>query len=365
MGRPASISEADIIRAVEELQESRKPVNPYQIRQILGKGSTAKIAHYLHGLDIDSTYEDSEFQAAIDLNAERSEYLAKLVRPLIFQLEEEQQSAINEAKAKFETQRQELDELARGLEEKLSGKQSEVELLETRLANVERQRDSLEDDNQQLKIAAAANHEKQKALQEKIHSQSEEITERKKQLEQASSEKAALEHRHSEQQSRLQREFDELKEESSSYRNMAEDRFSEHRAEISRLQEQVDKQRENASLEAAERQRVEQELSDARASSKNLQESLSTQKSIVEDLERRLQDSESETKRVMESHSELKSSFDEAQRSTQALENANQSLVAEVEFLKDILRKFQSIRDEMNWEESDTKKNNNKSDESK
>ena len=53
MGRPASISEADIIRAVEELQESRKPVNPYQVRQILGKGSTAKIAHYLHGLDID------------------------------------------------------------------------------------------------------------------------------------------------------------------------------------------------------------------------------------------------------------------------------------------------------------------------
>lgn len=61
----------------------------------------------------------------------------------------------------------------------------------------------------------------------------------------------------------------------------------------------------------------------------------------------------------------MKSSFDDAQRSKQALENANQSLVAEVEFLKDILRKFQSIRDEMNWEESDTKKNNNKSDESK
>lgn len=182
MGRPASINEADITKAVETLQESGRPVNPYRIRQVLGKGSTAKIAHYLQGLDIESTYEDSEFQAAIDVNAERSEYLTKLVRPLIFQLEEEQQSAIAEAQAKFEAQRQELEDLARGLEEKLSVKQSEVELLETRLANVERQRDSLEDDNQQLKIAAAANHEKQKALQEKIHSQSEEITERKNNL---------------------------------------------------------------------------------------------------------------------------------------------------------------------------------------
>ena len=365
MGRPASISEADIIRAVEELQESRKPVNPYQVRQILGKGSTAKIAHYLHGLDIDSTYEDSEFQAAIDLNAERSEYLAKLVRPLIFQLEEEQQSAINEAKAKFETQRQELDELARGLEEKLSGKQSEVETLETKLENLESERDSLKVDNQQLRIAAAANHEKQIALQEKIHTQGEEITERKKQLEQATSEKAALEHRHDQQLSRLRDEFDELKEEFASYRNKAEDQFAEHRTEKARLLEQVEEQRDIANLEAGERQRLEQELSHTRASAKSLQESFSNQISIIEDLERRLTDSESTARRVAESLSELKSSFEDVQRSKQSLENANQSLAAEVEFLKDILRKFQSIRDEMDWEGTNTQRNEDNSNESK
>lgn len=231
MGRPASINEADITKAVDELLETGKPVNPYRVRQVLGRGSTAKIAHFLQGLDIETTYEDSEFQTVIDLNDERSHYLAKLVRPLIFQLEENQQAAIDEAKAKFEAQRQELEDLVNNLEEKLAGKQSELDTLETRLENAESQRDSQEEENLQLKIEAAANYEKQIALHEKIHAQSEEITERKKQLEQADSEQAALKRRYDLQLSQMRGDFDELKEETLSYRSRAEKQFAEDRAE--------------------------------------------------------------------------------------------------------------------------------------
>ena len=127
----------------------------------------------------------------------------------------------------------------------------------------------------------------------------------------------------------------------------------------------MEEQRDIANLEAVERQRLEQELSHTRAGAKSLQESLSNQSSIIEDLERRLTDSESTARRVAESLSELKSSFEDVQRSKQSLENANQSLAAEVEFLKDILRKFQSIRDEMDWEGTNTQRNEDNSNESK
>ena len=43
----------------------------------------------------------------------------------------------------------------------------------------------------------------------------------------------------------------------------------------------------------------------------------------------------------------------------------NTHLAAEVEFLKDILRKFQSIRDEMDLEGTNTQRNEDNSDESK
>lgn len=345
MGRPASINEADITKAVDELLETGKPVNPYRVRQVLGRGSTTKIAHFLQGLDIETTYEDSEFQTVIDLNDERSHYLAKLVRPLIFQLEENQQAAIDEAKAKFEAQRQELEDLVNNLEEKLAGKQSELDTLETRLENAESQRDSQEEENLQLKIEAAANYEKQIALHEKIHAQSEEITERKKQLEQADSEQAALKRRYDLQLSQMRGDFDELKEETLSYRSRAEKQFAEDRAEKAQLQQQIDQQRNAADRADGERQRLEKELYESQSNVAKLQESLAQQYSHVEALDKRLNDSESTKKRVEESHKELKNALTDMQQSNLTLETANRSLAKEVEFLKEILRKFEAVRE--------------------
>lgn len=344
MGRPSSIKEADVLNAVDFLQESRRPINPYQVRQVLGRGSTAKIAHFLESLDIQSTYEDSEFQPAIELNEERSQYLAKLVRPLVFQLEEDQEAAIGKAEAQFEKQREELEALVSTLESKLAGKQSELDTLETRSVSAESKIEKLEEENAQLKIDAAANQEKQNALQEKIHSLNEEVRGRKEQIEHAHSEKAELLRRHDLQLAQLREDFDTLKNESLDYRNKAEKQFAEDSAEKTRLQEQINTQQSASDRATAERQRLEKELSDSQYNETKLRESLSKQDVNVETLEKHLEDAESEKARLEETHNELKTIFANTKQSNQALETANQGLVAEVEFLKEILRKFEGLR---------------------
>lgn len=65
----------------------------------------------------------------------------------------------------------------------------------------------------------------------------------------------------------------------------------------------------------------------------------------MEALDKRLNDSESTKKRVEESHKELKNALTDMQQSNLTLETANRSLAKEVEFLKEILRKFEAVRE--------------------
>ena len=50
MPRPAKITESAVESAVAELKSTHTPVNPYQVRKILGEGSIAKIGYFLKAL---------------------------------------------------------------------------------------------------------------------------------------------------------------------------------------------------------------------------------------------------------------------------------------------------------------------------
>jgi len=80
MARPSVIAIQDIEDAVDTLNGLGKPINPYQVRTLLGKGSEAKIAYFLKGLDIDIDYQDED---------PVTKRLVSLIRPVVLELNDQ------------------------------------------------------------------------------------------------------------------------------------------------------------------------------------------------------------------------------------------------------------------------------------
>jgi len=115
MARPSVIAVQDIEDAVDTLNGLGKPINPYQVRTLLGKGSEAKIAYFLKGLDIDIDYQDEDpvtkrlvsliRPVVLELNDQYDELVAKEKKSLQESLEKEKQRSVALEKASHEAQK--------------------------------------------------------------------------------------------------------------------------------------------------------------------------------------------------------------------------------------------------------------------
>jgi len=89
MARPSVIAIQDIEDAVETLNGLGKPINPYQVRTLLGKGSEAKIAYFLKGLNIDIDYQDED---------PVTKRLVSLIRPVVLELNDQYDELVTKEK---------------------------------------------------------------------------------------------------------------------------------------------------------------------------------------------------------------------------------------------------------------------------
>jgi len=93
MARPSVIAIKDIEDAVDTLNGLGKPINPYQVRTLLGKGSEAKIAYFLKGLDIDIEYQDED---------PVTKRLVSLIRPVVLELNDQYDELVAKEKKGLE-----------------------------------------------------------------------------------------------------------------------------------------------------------------------------------------------------------------------------------------------------------------------
>ena len=113
MARPPVIGYEDVEEAVRMLQDKGKPINPYQVRSVLGKGSEAKILYYLKGMGLDIEYQDED---------PLTKRIVNLVRPVVVELNEQYEEQIRKEKA--------------GLIEELSSERERVKSYRDQLADM-------------------------------------------------------------------------------------------------------------------------------------------------------------------------------------------------------------------------------------
>lgn len=123
MARPSVIDIDDVSSAVSTLRQDGKPINPYQIKKIIGQGSEAKIAWYLQALDIDSEIQDED---------PLTKRIAALVRPLALELNEQKVSQVREIEERHQST--------------LKDKENEIERLSTELKLSKTQLESTQTD---------------------------------------------------------------------------------------------------------------------------------------------------------------------------------------------------------------------------
>lgn len=113
MARPPVIGYEDVEEVVRILQDKGKPINPYQVRSILGKGSEAKILYYLKAMGLDIEYQDED---------PLTKRIVNLVRPVIVELNEQYEEQIRKEKS--------------GLIEELSSERERVKSYRNELADM-------------------------------------------------------------------------------------------------------------------------------------------------------------------------------------------------------------------------------------
>jgi chromosome segregation ATPase len=166
MARPASITQEDVESAVTALEDNGKPINPYQVRKLLSKGSIAKIGYFLKALGVDAVYEADDPLTA---------RLAFLLRPAALELEEQTDERIRKETEQLRNDIHERDVALADLESRLEEKQSQLEIQEKRLTQATVDGDWLRSEKQMLEVKVARFEATHKGQEKQLQAQSDQI----------------------------------------------------------------------------------------------------------------------------------------------------------------------------------------------
>jgi chromosome segregation ATPase len=181
MARPPLISFDDVQQAVEALGSSGKSITPYQVRQYLGRGSEAKIAYFLKGMELDVDFSDSD---------PLTRRIHALIRPLVLEINDQVEEQIRHEKAQLQqsleqqsntvrVQRDEIEQLQQQLASAEKARQQNAEIIEDQHQQISVLQQQLEAMRHELELGAArataanATIERQQTEIERISSQHE------------------------------------------------------------------------------------------------------------------------------------------------------------------------------------------------
>lgn len=135
MPRPSIIDHEDVANAVLELRENGKPINPYQIKKLLGQGSEAKIAYYLQAIDINYDLDEED---------PLTKRLTNLVRPIALELNEQKLQQVSELKGDYERELKAKNDETTSLSDQLKQREMELEKLTADLLESNSKYDALQ-----------------------------------------------------------------------------------------------------------------------------------------------------------------------------------------------------------------------------
>ena len=336
MPRPAKITELAVESAVAELKSTHTPVNPYQVRKILGEGSIAKIGYFLKALGHTTDYS-AEKDDPLTLK------LVNMLRPVALELDEQSKERIRQATQQLNTELEEKATLVSSLERQLGDKQSVIDEFEAKLEKAIAERDLSRDKSQKLEVELAR-------LEEKVIQQAEQLEAAKSVIQQKESETAEARN-----EMRII-----IKDNNIARQAMQEN----HEAEIKIYKEELDKRSEDYSALSAE-------LEAARSSNEALQEKLRQQgiekevansevkslKSDVVNREQQIASLREQVKKVEQRLSKERDSHQLEKREWQqklsaikarnvSLSGDNSRLENERAFLRSLIQKFQISSDQ-------------------
>ena len=159
MARPPVISIQDIKDAVDTLNGLGKPINPYQVRTLLGKGSEAKIAYFLKGLDIAIDYQDDD---------PVTKRLVSLIRPVVLELNDQYDELVTKEKKSLQEALEKEKQRSKALERESHEAQKSQKQATLRITALEKAlleaNQSLTDKSTQLSKTEQSNENLKQAL---------------------------------------------------------------------------------------------------------------------------------------------------------------------------------------------------------
>lgn len=145
MARPPAIGYQDVEEAVRILRDKGKPINPYQVRSVLGKGSEAKILYYLKGMGLDVEYQDDD---------PLTKRMVNLIRPVVVELNEQYEEQIRKEKSELTenlSQEREKSKAYRAqLDEALKKLEDESQRAQTAVTEIDKLRSELDGEKREL-----------------------------------------------------------------------------------------------------------------------------------------------------------------------------------------------------------------------
>jgi chromosome segregation ATPase len=159
MARPSVIAIQDIEDAVDTLNGLGKPINPYQVRTLLGKGSEAKIAYFLKGLDIDIDYQDED---------PVTKRLVSLIRPVVLELNDQYDELVTKEKKTLEERLEKAKQQSEALKKENHEAQKNHQQVTFRITELEKSlvetKQTLTDKSAKLSKAEQSNENLKQAL---------------------------------------------------------------------------------------------------------------------------------------------------------------------------------------------------------
>ncbi|WP_349293813.1 DNA-binding protein [Marinobacter sp. M3C] len=237
MARPASITQEDVRAAVTALEENGKPINPYQVRKLLSKGSIAKIAYYLKALGVDVVYETDD---------PLTSRLALLLRPAALELEEQTDERIRIETEQLRNDIHERDVALADLESRLEKKQSQLKIQEKRLSQATVDGDWLRSEKQLLEVKVARLDAAHKGQAKQLEVQSDQI--------------AYLKEKNVEAQSEFQSTLSEHRKVVRTIREDHHKAIDEHKAAVASVTEKLRELSQNNDLTVFENHKLQTEV---------------------------------------------------------------------------------------------------------
>ena len=346
MARPSVIAIQDIEDAVDTLNGLGKPINPYQVRTLLGKGSEAKIAYFLKGLDIDIDYQDED---------PVTKRLVSLIRPVVLELNDQYDELVEKEKKSLQEALEKENQQSKALKKESLETQKKHQQATLRITELEKAlleaNQALADKNAKLSKTEQSNENLKQALVAAENA----LIEVKHHQEQLQTEHTTLVHTLKNEHAETLNGYKQALEQSNVSIQQTRDQLADAESKNKMLTDTNDELKEQLNLSHQENTEIsrkvtetKKQLADQKNQNKRQDAELEIRQKIIDTGKQKL----AAAKRTISSLKEHQGINSTLQMDNQKLTMENEKLRTEVEVLRSVVDNFSTSKDKKKENES-------------